>query len=129
MRYDWPMRTISAFAPDDEINPRADLRLDARGDLEVVSEREDVRQRVIERLAFWRGEWFLDARQGVPYLTEIFTRPASADLAESVITAEIRSVEGVTDVTEVEVSIDTDTRRLSYAARVSTAYGTAEVTL
>ena len=97
-------RTISAFEADSG-SPQ-DLRVTPRGDLEIVSAREDVRQRVIERLRFWFGQWFLRVQEGIPYRNEVFTRPISAGLAATLVTEQIRAVEGVTGVSGVTARID-----------------------
>lgn len=120
------MTTISVFAPDDAA-PQ-DLRLTPRGDLELADGLEDIRQRVIERLRFWRGEWYLDLTDGVPYLQDVFTRPITADLSARIITEQIRSVRGVTGVRDVVAELQTVDRRLIYSAIVDTVYGTTQVT-
>lgn len=120
------MSTISAFAPGVDAQ---DLHLDERGDLAVVTGLEDVRQRVIERLRFWRGDWYLDRTDGVPYIQEVFTRPMSAGLAASIVSGVIRSVAGVTGVRDVEATVDPVTRTLAYSARVDTVHGSTAVSL
>ena len=118
-------RTISAFEADSG-SPQ-DLRVTPRGDLEIVSEREDVRQRVIERLRFWFGQWFLRVQEGIPYRNEVFTRPISAGLAATLVTEQIRAVEGVTGVSGVTARIEPEDRRLVYQATVHTADGPVAV--
>lgn len=115
-------RSISAFAPGNSGTP--DIRLTDRGDLEVAEGVEDVRQRVIQRLRFQIRESFLRVDEGVPYRPEIFTAPTSAGLASVVVTDQVRSVEGVDSVTAVSVSIDPETRVMTYAGR-GTASGEA----
>ena len=75
-------RTISAFLGDQQ-----DVHLDSRSSLGVATGLEDVRQRVVETLKLWRGEWFLDTTRGVPYADEIFRRPAVAGLISSAISS------------------------------------------
>lgn len=122
------MRTLSAFAAGDRFALDQDLRLDARGDIAIETGAEDVRQRVIERLRYWRGEWYLASGEGVPYLQEVFSRPISAELAQTIVSDEIRSVEGVREVSGVRAEIDPETRRLAYAAQVETDFGAVSVT-
>ena len=120
-------RTISAFAADDTRAEGQDIRLDARGNLEIVDGLEDVRQRVLERLRYWLAQWFLRVEDGVPYRPEIFQRSTSVGLASAVVSDQIRSVEEVIGVSNVVAEIDPVTRRMTYAARVSTTQGTMEI--
>ena len=118
------MRTISAFGPNRQARHGQDLRLTARGDLEIVEGLESVRQRVIERLRFWRSEWFASGDAGVPYREEIFRDATGVGLASAVISDRIRDVADVTGVADVSVAIDGPTRRMSYrAGRVSSVFG------
>ena len=119
------MRTLSTLAPGGQASGGMDLRLTPSGDIEVVDGLESVRQGVIQRLLFWSGEWFLGVADGVPYRADIFRRPTSAGLAAAVVTEQIASVDGVTGVSDVTVTIDPVTRLMSYrAGSVSTRYGT-----
>ena len=106
-----------------------DLQLDATGNLLIVTGLEGLRQRVLERLLFWVGEWFLNAPDGVDYREEIFQRPISSGLAAAEISEQIRSVEGVDNVSRVTASIDPDTRRFHYSATVHSSFGDTEVNI
>ena len=104
-----------------------DLMPSTRGELPVVEGLEAVRQRVFQRLRFFRNEWFLAANQGVPYLQQIFVQPTPAGLAAQIIVAEILAVRGVTDVTDVDARLDPATRKLALRARVHTPEGVTVV--
>ena len=106
-----------------------DLQLDAAGNLLMVTALEDLRQRVVERLLFWVGEWYLDIADGVSYRTDIFQRQLSVGLASAEVTAKIRAVEGVVSVSGVQAVIDATSRRFSYAATVHSAFGSTEVNI
>lgn len=121
------MRTISAFAPDDHSADNQDIRVTSTGDLEIVDGLENVRQRVIERLRFWVGQWFLRVEDGVPYRPEIFHRPTSVGLAAAVVTSQIRDVEEVTGVANVVAQIDPLSRRMTYSATIMTVYGDMQI--
>ena len=115
--------SFSAFPGDDT----QDMHLDGRGNLALVRDLEDIRQRVAERLRFWLGEWYLESESGVPYRSAVFTRPVTAGLAASAVTEKIRSVEGVLRVSNVEAVIDPVTRRFRYSAVVHSEYGSMTV--
>ena len=107
----------------------ADIHVDAQGNLALADELPSVELRVLERLRFWRSEWFLAFNDGVPYLTEIFQRPVSVGLASSILTNEVLNVEEVTGVLNVEASIDPATRTLFWSATVSSTFGDVQVAL
>lgn len=116
-------RTIAGFPNGGSLLSQQDLQVDAQGNLVIVDQLEDVRQRVLFRLRFWLGQWFLQVRSGVPYRPEIFQRPTSVGLAAAVVSDQIRSVDEVTGVSEVFAEIDPLTRKMTYSATVSTRYG------
>ena len=117
------VRTLSAFGPGGQQDDGQDLRLTPTGDLELVDDLESVRQRVIERLQTWAGQWYLDRETGIPYRAEIFARPTSVGLAGAVVSDKIRSVEGVTRVIRVIVEIEPVARRMTYTATGQTPFG------
>ena len=119
------MRTLSAFEPNQTSGQ--DIRLDGRGNLAVVTEIEDVRQRVVERLRWSLGEWFLQAQDGVPYRTRVFTGATSIGLASAVITEQILLERGVTAVLDVFTDINFTSRRMTYSAKVMTDFGDFDV--
>ena len=109
--------TTTISAPDGDISPGFD----------TVTGVEAVRQRVQQRLRLLRGEWFLDASAGIPYLQGILAQPSGAGLAGQVVAAEILDVEGVAGVRDVVAEFDTATRRLQFSANVETPDGTTSV--
>ena len=116
-------RTLSAFAADETAGQ--DIRLDARGNLAIATGTEDVRQRVVERLRFSLGEWYLSVHDGVPYRSEIFNRSTTVGLAQAIVTEQIERVDGVATVSGVQAAIDPATRRMTYSAVVTTDDGAA----
>lgn len=102
------------------------ITLDAgNGDLvfALIEGIEATRQRITQRLHFWRGEHFLDRLAGVPWREVVGQRPANAEIAAQVLTAAISGVEGVTRVREVQVEIERTTRHATYRATVDTTDG------
>ena len=116
-------RTIAGFAPGASLIDGQDLQLDENGNLLIVEGLEDVRQRVLFRLRFWLGQWFLAVQDGVPYRPEIFQRPTSVGLAAAVVSDKIRSLDEVTGVANVFASIDPLLRRMTYQCTVQTPHG------
>ena len=120
-------RTLAAFSTDTVTTDAQDIRLDRHGDLLVVDELEDVRQRVLMRLRWWIGQWFLLVRDGVPYRPEIFQRSTSVGLAAAVVSDQIRRVAGVTAVRDVVASIDPTSRLMQYSATIDTLFGSLQM--
>ena len=120
-------RTIAGFQPGNSLIADQDLQLDENGNLLIVDALEDVRQRVLFRLRFWLGQWYLLAHDGVPYRPEIFQRPTTVGLAAAVVSDQIRSLDEVTGVSRVSATIDPLTRRMTYQATVSTPHGSMDI--
>ena len=116
------MTTLSVLPPN-ESPEIEDISLDASGNLEVATEVEDVRQRVVERLRYWFGEWFLAQRDGIPYKTAVFPYRLPTTLIETMIVSEAAKVEGVREISESSTSIDPDTRVLTITMRGKSDYG------
>lgn len=57
---------------------------------------EEIRQRLIQRLKFFLGEWFLDVTEGLPYFQVIFVKGTSPDLIEGAFKDRIIGTPGVT---------------------------------
>lgn len=83
-----------------------DFKLDENGDLLIESgllflhDREDelTQQKVAIVLRTYRGEWFVDLSEGVPYFQEILVGKNNKDLADVIIRSAIQNTEGVEDV-------------------------------
>ena len=88
---------------------------------------ESVRQRVEQRLRFFRGEWFLDTRVGTPWFQFVLTRPFAEGVADAVLRQAIQAVEGVLGVESTDIEVDREDRRLKWSAVISTEFGTATV--
>lgn len=92
----------------------------------LIDSPECVAQAVNTRLQLWRGEWFLDGKQGTPYRQSVLgKRP---DMAWPLILRDrITQTPGVRAV----ISVDTGQqagRRVTFAATLDTLYGTTTIT-
>lgn len=92
----------------DEENPDEGDLLLRNGDLvwssDVLSE---IEQRIRCRLLFFQGEWFADAREGVPYYQRLLAIKNVSDLLiESVFSSLLLSVAGVVEVLSIRVLRD-----------------------
>ncbi|MDQ8034973.1 hypothetical protein CEG14_15540 [Bordetella genomosp. 1] len=109
-------------------------KLDAQGDYVFGGQQNDflrdtplaVGQAVKTRLALWRGEWFLDVREGMPWREEVLgeRRTPTHDAA---IRQRILATPGVTEIAGYESRLDPESRRLSVRATLNTLYGSAQL--
>lgn len=106
-----------------------DLKIDS--DIHFTTGGDAVQQMIQTRMQTFRGEWFLDLDEGVPYMEndsvsaseallgarfdEIKTRQAFNEL--------LVSTPGVAKVETLSVSFDAKTRVLSVSWRVTTEFG------
>jgi len=91
--------------------------VEATGDIEIppriVRGVEAIRLRIVARLKFFKGEWFLDTRQGMPYFTSIFVKNPELALVESIFRRAILSTPGVKTIVRMAIKLDTGSRTLT----------------
>lgn len=87
-----------------------DLHLDAGGNLATVEDSAAIAQRVEQHLKFWRGEWFIDRRVGVPWIEYVFVRPFDQGIAEAVLKDAVMGVPGVTEIVAFDVELQPERR-------------------
>ena len=98
-----------AVVVDDENPVVGDLRV-VNGVVAMVRGADAVAQEIRVRLRWWRGEWFLDRRRGVPYLDEILRDGATPATVRAVILKELRLVPDLAPHPTVTVVLDRRTR-------------------
>jgi len=85
----------------------------------------EIDQKIRAVLQTNKGEWFLDTTQGVPYFTDIFIKNASAQVVGSAITAALKRIPEVIEVSEMSVVIDRSARTSAVSFRARTTDGTS----
>lgn len=110
-----------------KLTPEGDYALGGRQAF-LVNSPETVAQAVLTRLRLWRGEWFIDVRDGTPYLQEILGKRRLGRNPDAAIRERILGTEGVREILTYESTYDGNTRRLSVTATLSTIYGTTSIT-
>ena len=85
-----------------------------------------VAQSVETRLRLWTGEWFLDNREGTPWLQQILGKGTAA-IYDMAIRTRVLQTQGVTAITAYQSSYDATSRALSVTMRISTIFGEAPV--
>lgn len=120
-------RSLSVFRFDDEgFIVEQDIQLNDEGDLLVVSDLEELRQRTICRLQMFRGEDIFDRTKGLPLQSEILERPFTEGIAANLITAEILNIPENISVENVSVSV-VDRQLTFIAAQITSIYGVVPV--
>ena len=92
-------------------------------DLILIDNAERVAQQVLITLRFWLGEWFLDTREGVPYLEYVLVKNPNMSHIRQILTEKIQSVEGVKSIVSLDFDFRRVTRELYVDFEVDTDYG------
>lgn len=100
---------------DFKLNSDGDLDIDGSGDISIT---ESVSQAVRVRLLWALGEWRLIPSLGFPYFEEVLVKNPSTAKIEHLIRKTVMSVDEVTDVKNIEFSLDAKTR----AARIAVTF-------
>lgn len=85
-----------------------------------------VAQSVQTRLKLWLGEWYLDSRQGTPWLQEVLGKGTLA-IYDIAIRTRVLQTEGVTKIRSYNSSFNEVTRKLSVTMMIDTLFGEAPV--
>ncbi len=99
---------------------------DADGDYAINSFIEDSAatvQAVTTRLRMFRGEWFLNLQEGVPWFQSVFVKPARQAVADKLIRDTINQTDGVESIISYDSNYNSSTRRLSVTFTARTIYG------
>ena len=83
---------------------------------------EAVGQAVLTRLRLFAGEWFVDLKEGTPYVPGVLGKHTQ-DTYDPVFRERILDTEGVTGIVSYASSFDGETRKLSVRAVIGTVYG------
>jgi hypothetical protein len=109
-------------------------KLDSDGDYTMgtvadfhIDTPECVAQAVKTRLALWVGEWFLDITDGMPWNEQVIGKRLRGKNYDAAIRQRILGTDGVIELADYSSSLDPNTRALSVAATITTAYGTTQL--
>ncbi|MFT1010930.1 hypothetical protein [Enterobacter hormaechei] len=93
----------------------------------LVKSPECVAQAVKTRFELWKGQWFLDATEGTPYIQSVLgkQRPEVYSLA---IRDRISTTPGVLSILSFDTVNNGNTRRVTFTASINTIYGQTTVT-
>lgn len=104
--------------PDAE-NPVVGDILISQNRIVLVRGAAAVAQKIRQRLAFMLGEWFLDLRQGVPWLQVILNKVGDVNTAIAILRNVVLTTPGVLEVVSFSAAFDRARRdlRISFVAR------------
>jgi hypothetical protein len=88
-----------------------------------------VKQKILQRLRFFLGEWFLDRRQGVPYFEKVFVENPDISFLTSLYRRIILDTRGVGGIESLALSFDRQTRALLVSFTVRLADSTETITV
>lgn len=107
--------------------PGAALALDADGDITLagtlVEGLDAIKQHVRVRCLTIKGEWFLDADEGVPYREAVWVKNPDRVRIASAFRQVIEQTPGVRSVLQINVQVDGGTRVGTVSFRASTDAG------
>lgn len=92
-------------------------------DLTLVTGVDEVRQRLLQNLRTFQGEWFLNLDAGVSYWQDILKKNPKPDVVSTVLKDAILSTPGVIDLLRFDFEIDTGARELSVDFTVQASEG------
>lgn len=104
-----------------------DIFVDDHGMSFLVEGNEEVIQANHQHLGLFKGEWFLDMDDGMPYFQKILGKGHSQSEIEGILKAEILSIRGNLAVFSLVVTIDRNARTVAIVYDVLSAFAAAPV--
>lgn len=101
---------------DWKLDTDGDLYLDDSGSAVNLTGADAIAQHISIRLRMFLGEWFLDTREGVPWF-DLMEKGASTTRIRAVVREVITKTPGVGSLDELDVELDSDTRKLTVTAK------------
>lgn len=85
---------------------------------------DEIRQRLLQNLRFFYGEWFLDQTEGLPYFQSVFVKGTPPDIVEAAFKDAIIGTDGVESLERFEpLDLNSATRELKVDFDVRTING------
>jgi len=103
----------------------ADLEI-INGELLLTSGIDSIRQHLQIRFQFFRGEWSLDLRLGVPWFEEVLRKAPDLQVVRSLLRDVILTTPGVISLSSFLLDYDAPTRALSLDFEAITVLGPLE---
>jgi hypothetical protein len=110
-----------------KLDDLGDYTLGTGGDFYVNSP-EAVAQAILTRLRLYRGEWFIDTKEGTPWFQDVLGKYTQRTY-DAVVRLRILRTQGVRAILSFTSVYDGAARTLVQSSTVDTIYGTTSVTL
>lgn len=108
-----------------KLTPTGDYTFGTGADFYIDSP-TTVAQAVLTRLELWRGEWFVNLDDGVPYYSDVLGKYTQAQ-RDAVIKRVVSLTPGVKQIVAYESVFDTAKRTFTVSMTIDTIYGQAVV--
>jgi hypothetical protein len=99
----------------------SDIKLDDSGDIDLtnmsmtlVTGQEAIAQEIRISMRFFKGEWFLDTRIGIPYFQSILGEKPSEETVATIYRQALLSIPGVKTVDSVVVTLSDRTATVAW---------------
>jgi hypothetical protein len=103
------------------LDSNGDIQLDNNSELVLLSNKDQLGQKISQRLKMFFAEWFLNTERGVPYFGNILGANSNEVLVDQLLTDEILKESEVTNVINVQSTFTG--RHFTYSADVISIYG------
>jgi len=104
---------------DIKLNNDHDIEI-ANNDVSIITGTEEVRQRLVQNLRSFQGNWFLNLKSGVSYFQNIFRKDYNIEVVNTILKNAILNTLGVLELLSFELDIDDGLRKLSLSFTVRT---------
>ena len=91
--------------------------------LTSAANKNAISQHLKQRLKFYLGEWFLDNRDGVPYIQQILKKAPNPVIVDSAFKKAISETPGIISIQEYDIDINNQTRELQLTFKARTIEG------
>ena len=92
-------------------------------DLAITDDDSRLKQKIKQELLSFKGDWFLDVEQGIPYYQEILGQRNSIEAIRSMFIEALRDIDEIADIKDLELNLDAATRILSIKLEVIDSLG------
>ena len=94
------------------------------GNIRVIDDAaECLALKIRQRYRMLLGEWFLDTRQGIPYLQLVLVKNPNLGVVQGVLRKVLEVTEGVKAIDEFDLQYDADARTAAFTFKVTTTAG------
>lgn len=91
-------------------------------DLKLTTDKQILKQALMQELQVFKGDWFLDIDKGLPYYQDILGQRNSIDSVRAIFIEAVKSVSGVKEIIDLELNLNGKDRTLDVALTVLDEY-------